>query len=116
MQVKLAATSQALCCGSKATEQVASLERVCANGHNVLCLILNHLLAELMERGTVEITSVPANVPRESNWLLKESAKVVTNGILASNSKALDSTTAVKHWHGLRYSAGVIAAAVTQSG
>jgi len=99
-------------------EYTASLERVCANGQEVVCLIMNHLLANLMDYGTVEAISVtsPNRETMERNKLLRESARIVTNAILANGSNLVDAASAVRQWQSLRHLAATSSAIVTKSG
>ena len=99
-----------------AVEHTASLQRVCANGHEVVCLIMNHLLSNLIEYGTIEAIFVVATSSQDRNRLLKESARIVTNAILASGSNGVDAASAVRQWQSLRYLAAISSAIVTASG
>ena len=74
------------------------------NGHNVLCMVLNHLLYDLMDKGTVNSINTGIAKRREAKWLLKESARMVTEAILATGSNgSIDASLALKQWHGLRH-------------
>jgi hypothetical protein len=93
------------------------LERVCVNGHDVFCLILDHLLSELVDRGTVNTISIGNTNGGQTNWLLKESARLVTEAILAKGSNSgIDASFALKQWHGLRHLAVVASCVVAKSG
>jgi hypothetical protein len=99
-----------------AVEHTSSLQRVCANGHEVVCLIMNHLLSNLIEYGTVEAISAGGSSSQDRNRLLKESARIVTNAILASGSNGVDAASAVRQWQSLRYLAATASAIVMASG
>lgn len=87
------------------------------NGPDVFCLVLNHLLAELVANGTVQsIKPNPINAG-DANWLLKESARMVTDAILAKgSSSSADASFALKQWHGLRHLAAVVSCVVAKNG
>lgn len=65
-----------------AVETAASLQRFDVNGPEVFGIILSHLFADLIEKGTVE--SVEETYQKESptikNRALKQSARLVTQG------------------------------------
>lgn len=69
----------------EAVEAAASLQRVDVNGPEVFGIILSHLFADLIEKGTVE--SVEETYHKESpnvkNRALKQSARLVTQGKLS---------------------------------
>ena len=94
------------------------MERVCVNGHDVFCLILDHLLSELIDKGTViSVSNGNTNGGGQGNWLLKESARLVTEAILAKGSNSsVDASFALKQWHGLRHLAVVASCVVAKSG
>ena len=93
------------------------MERVCVNGHDVFCLVLNHLLSELIDKGTVSSIKTGNENAGEMNWLLKESARMVTEAILAKGSNiSIDASFALKQWHGLRHLAVVASCVVAKSG
>ena len=60
----------------RALELAACLTRVCVNGEEVVCILMSHLLAELIENGTVlDISTVsPMSIGKKSerNRYLKE--------------------------------------------
>lgn len=98
-------------------EQTASLQRVCVNGHEVLCLILTHFLAELIDNGTVDSASISETEgSADRNWLLKESARTVTNGIVANGLDGSNASIAVKKWRNLRHLAAVLSGLIIKSG
>mmetsp|Transcript_3651 Transcript_3651/g.5568 ORF Transcript_3651/g.5568 Transcript_3651/m.5568 type:complete len:2959 (-) Transcript_3651:158-9034(-) len=99
-----------------ALEQAASLERVCVNGQEVFCLILNHLLSELIDKGTID-SIISCNGSGEVVCLLKESARRVTEAILSKGSTgaAIDTTFALKQWHALRHLAAVTSCVIAKS-
>ncbi len=103
-----------------ALEQAASLQRVCLNGPNVLCVVFSHLLAELIENGTVPgiLTNCPPdqNQPNERNKALKESSRLVTKSILSNGSDGMDMASAVRQWRCLRHLTAITVAIVTASG
>lgn len=85
------------------------------NGQEVFCLILNHLVFELTNRGTVDCINA-RNESREMTSLLKESARIVTEAILAKGSGGeIDTTFALKQWHALRHLATVTSCVVAKS-
>ncbi len=88
------------------------------NGQEVLTLILGHLLADLNSFGTIE-TPVGASmgVGEDRNRSLKQSARMVTNAIMAHAEKdGFDTVSAVKQWRCLRHLTAIVDAVVTKSG
>ena len=87
------------------------------NGHDVFCLILNHLLSELVDKGTVNSLNKGITSGRDHNLMLKESARMVTEAILSTGSNSNgDASFALKQWHGLRHLAVVTSCVVAKSG
>ena len=103
-----------------AIEQAASLQRVCVNGHEVFSVVLSHLLAELVEHGTVmdidAISPASEGQPIERNRALKQSARIVTKSILSDGAEGMDMASAVKQWRCLRHLCALTVAVVTASG
>ena len=86
------------------------------NGHDVVCLVLNYLLVELVEKGTVDAIRAKGG-HGEANWYLKESSRIVTTAILSNGANGNgDAAFAVRQWHGLRHLAAVASCVVTKSG
>lgn len=108
----------------EAIEMAASLQRVDANGSEVFCIILSHVFADLIERGTVpnieqyehgdEQRQGPSSGMR--NRALKQSARLVTQAILSNGALGMDLTAAVKQWRCIRHLASLTVAVVTESG
>jgi hypothetical protein len=83
----------------------------------VFCLVLNHLLAELVANGTVDSIKIPVGSSADANLLLKESARMVTDAILAKGSNSsTDASFALKQWNGLRHLAAVVSSVVAKNG
>jgi hypothetical protein len=63
-------------------ETAASLQRVDVNGSEVFGIILSHLFADLIEKGTVEFVeeTYQKESPSIKNRALKQSARLVTQG------------------------------------
>jgi hypothetical protein len=99
-----------------AVEQAVSLERVCVNGYIVCELILNHLLFDLTEYGTMNLTTMPNRDSMNEHWLLKESARRVTDAILSKGNNPNDAAFALKQWHSLRHLAVTCSCVVSKSG
>jgi hypothetical protein len=98
-------------------EQAASLQRTCINGHEVLTLILSHLLAVLNTFGTSDTPVTPTTEHSgERSRLLIQSARMVTNVIMSNGNDGFDTTTAIKQWRCLRHLTAVVAEVVTKSG
>jgi PH domain associated with Beige/BEACH len=98
-------------------EQAASLERICVNGHDVLCIILNHLLSELIQKGTIDSLVINTKNVLDTNLLLRESAKMVTEAILAKGSNSsVDASFAVAQWHALRHLVVVVNCVISKCG
>ncbi|CAB9514210.1 Lipopolysaccharide-responsive and beige-like anchor protein [Seminavis robusta] len=96
-----------------AVEEAASLQRVCLNGHDVFCLILSRLVADLGARGTI-LQKGRALTGEED--LLKRSARLVTDAILSSGTEGLDMKSAVRCWRSLRHLAAITVSVITKSG
>ena len=80
-------------------------------------MVLNHLLSDLIDKGTVSFIDIGGTHGRDSNWLLKESARMVTEAILAKGSNSsIDASFALKQWHGLRHLAVIASCVVAKSG
>ena len=96
------------------------MQRVCINGHEVFLIILSHLLAELVENGTVvDIDSLglpEQSNPNERNRALKQSARIVTTAILSNGSEGMDMSSAVQQWRSLRHLTAITVAVLTRSG
>ncbi len=103
-----------------AVEMAGSLQRTDANGPEIFSILLSHLLADLIEKGTLASVEMmysnhdATNVGR--NRALKQSAKLVTLSILSNGVEGLDLTSAVKQWRCLRYLTALTVAVVTESG
>ena len=70
-----------------------------------------------MANGTVNSMRTAHIKTTDSQWLLKESARRVTDAILSKgSSNAMDASFALKQWHALRYLAVVAACVVAKSG
>ena len=65
-----------------AMETAASLQRTCVNGHETFSCLLSHVLAELIEQGTVADIDTSGDM-QETNRALKNSAKLVVKSILS---------------------------------
>lgn len=99
----------------QAVEQAASFQRVCVNGHETFSVLLSHVLAELIEKGTIANVDSSGDV-LETNRALKNSAKIVTKAILSNGSDGLSMASAVKQWRCLRHLSAVTVAVITSSG
>ena len=103
----------------EAVEMAASLQRVDANGSEVFSILLSHLLADLIEKGTVasiETTYTYAESINVRNRALKQSARLVTQAILSNGSEGLDMASAVRQWRCLRHLTAVAVAVVSANG
>ena len=98
-----------------AMETAASLQRTCVNGHETFSCLLSHVLAELIEQGTVADIDTSGDM-QESNRALKNSAKLVVKSILSNGSTGLDIASAVKIWRCLRHLSAIVVGVVTSSG
>lgn len=104
-----------------AVERIASFQRTCVNGQDVLLLILSSLCGNIYDQGTLlEIVSISADDWKDvdleqESLLLKQSARLVTDAILSKGTKGLDMPTAVRSWRSLRHLAEVIVAVVSRS-
>lgn len=97
----------------------ASLQRVDANGSEVFSIILSHLFADLIEKGTVahvEDTYDESESVNVRNRALKQSARLVTQSILSNGTEGLDMASAVRQWRCLRHLTAVGVAVVTSNG
>jgi hypothetical protein len=103
-----------------AVEMAGSLQRTDANGPEIFSILLSHLLADLIEKGTlasVEMTYSNHDATNAGrNRALKQSARLVTLSILSNGVEGLDLTSAVKQWRCLRYLTALTVAVVTDSG
>lgn len=99
----------------KTMETAASLQRTCVNGHEALSCLLSHVLAELIEQGTVADIDTSGDM-QETNRALKNSARLVTTAILSNGSTGLDIASAVKIWRCLRHLSAIVVGVVTASG
>ena len=103
-----------------AIEQTLSMQRVRENGHEVLCIILCHVLAELIENGTVknvcELDFPERSNPYERNSLLKQSARMVSTAFLSKNKDGMDVLSAVRQLKMLSHLTAIIVAFVTKNG
>jgi len=95
----------------QSVEQAASLQRVCVNGHETFLVLLSHVLAELIEHGTIENAETS-----EDSDPLKNSAMIVTKAIVSNGSNGLSMASAVKQWRCLRHLSAVTVAVITTSG
>ena len=101
----------------EAIEVAASLQRVCANGHETFSILLSHVLAELIDRGTVaDLESTGGCVEENGGSPLKRSARIVTMSILSNGADGLDIACAVKQWRCLRHLSAITVAVVTANG
>jgi hypothetical protein len=105
-----------------AVEVATSLQRACANGHDVIFLVLSGLCADLFDHGTLlEVGLISAqdwkdvDIEQES-LLLKHSARLVTDAILSNGTKGLNMPAAVRSWRSLRHLTEIVAAIVTTRG
>jgi hypothetical protein len=93
------------------------LERICVNGHDVLCIVFNHLLSELIQKGTIDSLTNNTKNLSDSTLLLTESARMVTEAILAKGSNSsVDASFAVAQWHALRHLVVVINCVISKCG
>jgi len=99
----------------KILETAASLQRTCLNGHEAFSCLLSHVLAELIEQGTVADIDTSGDL-QETNRALKNSAKLVTKAILSNGSHGLDIASAVKIWRCLRHLSAIVVGVITASG
>lgn len=103
-----------------AVEMAGSLQRTDAIGSEIFSILLSHLLADLIEKGTiasVERTYSKADASNAGrNRALKQSARLVTQSILSNGVDGIDLTLAVKQWRCLRYLTALTVAVVTESG
>jgi hypothetical protein len=101
-----------------AVETAASLQRVDVNGPEVFGIVLSHLYADLIEKGTV--SSVESTYQKESpnikNRALKQSARLVTQAILTNGQGGLNMASAVRQWRSLRHLVSLAVAVVTEFG
>lgn len=126
----------------EAVETAASLQRVDVNGPEIFGIVLSHLLADLIAKGTIE--SVEDTYQNETssikNRALKQSARLVTQGefdvshvaqssntdsnektlyrvkAILTNGCGLDMTAAVRQWRSLRHLTALAVAVVTDFG
>ena len=98
-----------------AMETAAALQRTCVNGHETFSCLLGHVLAELIEKGTVAEIDTSGDM-QDTNRALKNSAKAVTKAILSNGSYGMDIASAVKTWRCLRHLSAIVVGVVTASG
>ena len=103
-----------------AVEMAASLQRVDANGQEIFSILLSHLFADLIEKGTVaSVERTYSNSESRTagrNRALKQSAKLVTQSILSNGAAGLNMKEAVKQWRCLRHLTAHTVAVVTEGG
>lgn len=103
-----------------AVEMAASLQRVDANGQEIFSILLSHLFADLIEKGTVaSVERTYSNSESRTagrNRALKQSAKLVTQSILSNGAAGLNMKEAVKQWRCLRHLTALTVAVVAESG
>lgn len=102
-----------------AIEMAASLQRCHANGCEIFTILLSHLFADLIEKGTIASVETAQSNSESSvgrNRALKQSASLVTQSILSSGAEGLDIAAAVKQWRCLRYLTALTVAVVTECG
>jgi hypothetical protein len=102
-----------------AIEMAASLQRCHANGSDIFKILLSHLFADLIERGTIASVEIDCNSPESSisrNRALKQCARLVTQSILSNGAEGMDMSSAVKQWRCLRYLTALTVAVVTECG
>jgi len=96
------------------------MQRVCINGHEVFSILLSHLLAELVESGTIvdiETLEFPEQSnPNERNRALKQSARIVTTAILSNGMEGMGTASAIQQWRSLRHLTAITVAVITKSG
>lgn len=102
-------------------EMAAALQRVDCNGAEIFSILLSHLFADLIEKGTVAsvertYSNAPENAGAGRNRALKQSAKLVTQAILSNGSSGLDMASAVKQWRCLRHLTALTVAVVNENG
>jgi hypothetical protein len=98
-------------------EDAASLQRVCVNGQEVVSLIMSRLFANLATLGVVSINqSLSAQVKSdadEPSFLLKRSARLVTDAILSNGTQGMNMPAAVGYWRSLRHLTATTVAVAT---
>lgn len=103
-----------------AVEMAASLQRVDANGSEIFSILLSHVLADLIEKGTVASIEKTYNSADSGsagrNRALKQSARIVTKSILSNGADGIDMASAVKQWRCLRHLTALTVAVVTECG
>lgn len=102
-----------------AIELAASLQRCHANGSEIFTILLSHLFADLIEKGTIvslETAYINSDSSVGRNRALKQSANLVTQSILSNGAEGIDMPSAVKQWRCLRYLTALTVAVVTECG
>ena len=102
-----------------AIEMAASLQRCHANGSEIFTILLSHLFADLIEKGTFSSEEMTFNNSESSigrNRALKQSARLVTQSILSNGAEGIDMPSAVKQWRCLRYLTAFTVAVITECG
>lgn len=98
---------------------MASLQRVCLNGQEVVSLILSSLLANLAKYGVVSIDQSSHQVKPttdEPSFLLKRSSGIVTDAILSNGTQGMNMAAAVGYWRSLRHLTATTVAISTRLG
>lgn len=101
-----------------AVEMAASLQRCHANGSTIFTILLSHLFADLIEKGTIASVEIACknSEPRGRNRALKQSARLVTKSIMSNGAEGIDMPSAVKQWRCLRYLTALTVAVITECG
>jgi hypothetical protein len=102
-----------------AIEMAASLQRCHSNGSDIFTILLSHLFADLIEKGTIASVEIDCNNPESSmsrNRALKQCARLVTQSILSNGAEGMDMSSAVRQWRCLRYLTALTVAVVTECG
>ncbi len=97
-----------------AIKLAASLQRCHANGSEIFTILLRHLFADLIEKGTivsVETAYINSDSSVGQNRALKQSAKLFILG-----AEGIDMPSAVKQWRCLRYLMALTIAVITECG
>jgi hypothetical protein len=99
-------------------EAAAALQRVCVNGNEVFAVLLNYVLADLLEHGALDIDPpiLATGVGSITISPLKHGARLVTDALLSNGTDALDMQSALLHWRSLRHLTAIAVAIVTRSG
>ena len=101
----------------KSLETAASLYRTTPNGTEVFCKVLSHVLADLMDNGTLvnvhDIAEPNDGVQR--NKALKQSASIVTAAASSSSSNP-HMSAAISQWRSLTHLATLMVGLITKLG